>query len=244
MKGALTMELNIAICDDNEKTIKDESSLIHSVLEELNIKHCIDEYISPINLLQAPKAYDIVFLDIEMDELNGIQTANKLKSINKDCLPFFVTNHPTYHEEASNERPFRFWTKPIERRALEYGIKSAIKELQSSNYYINIKINNKKTPVCVQNIIYIYMENKRLHIITTKGELIADDTLKNVYSQIKDIDYFAETCRGYYVNLNFIKNHTHDTAVCIYKDTVHEVCISRRKYKNFRKRFIDWMVSR
>lgn len=238
------MELNIAICDDNEKTIKDESSLIHSVLEELNIKHCIDEYTSPLDLLQAPKAYDIVFLDIEMDELNGIQTANKLKSINKDCLPFFVTNHPTYHEEASNERPFRFWTKPIERRALEYGIKSAIKELQSSNYYINIKINNKKTPVCVQNIIYIYMENKRLHIITKKGEIITDDTLKNVYAQIKDLEYFTETCRGYYVNLNYVTKHTHDTAICQCKETTYKVCISRRKHKIFHNKLIEWVASK
>lgn len=238
------MELNIAICDDNEIALNDESRLIRSVLTELNIEYNMDEYTSPINLLQSKKAYNIVFLDIEMDTLNGIQTANKLKSFNKDCLPFFVTNHPTYSEEASNERPFRFWTKPLERRKLEYGIISAINELKSLNHHIDIKINGKITPVYIQNVIYIYMENKRLHIITTKGEIITDDTLKNVCAQIKDIDYFTETCRGYYVNLKYVTKHTHDTATCKCKETTYEVCISRRKYKNFHNKLIDWMVSR
>ncbi len=80
-------------------------------------------------LLQSDTVYDIIFLDIEMAEMDGISLAEKISITNKSCLFFFVTNYEAYFDNASNVRPFRFWTKPIDRRRLVYGIDSAIQEL-------------------------------------------------------------------------------------------------------------------
>lgn len=233
--------MKIAICDDNQTVLNDESTLIHSVLDELYIEHSIDVFYSPVDLLNSNTKYEIVILDIEMEEMNGIQTAQKLKMVNKDCFIFFVTNYESYLDEAFNQRAFRYWTKPLDRRKLIYGFQSVIEELKSKQQEILITINNKPKQIFVRNIIYIYMENKKLHIVTIKGEIITNDTLKSVYEQLKDIDYFVESARGYYVNLNYVKGYTHNTIQCVCNQKTYNIYISRRKYNQFHKAFIDWI---
>lgn len=236
--------MNIAVCDDNKETLIQESSLIDSVLSEQDIEHSMDKFINPESLLKSEKLYDIVFLDIEMNDFNGIEVAKKLRNENKECLIFFITNYETYLDDAFNQRAFRFWTKPLDTRKLTYGLKSAVAEIESFKHHINIKIKGETQKIFLQNIIYIYMENKRLHVVTTKSEIIADNTLTNIHSQIKGINYFCECCRGYYVNFNFIKNYTRNTIICTYKQLNYTLDISRRKYNSFHKAFISWIGER
>ncbi len=238
------MKLNIAVCDDNGIALNDEYNLICSVLDENNIEYSAEKFNNPMTLLQSKEHYNIVFLDVEMNSIDGIQTANEVRKKNKECLIFFVTNYERYLDDAFNQRAFRFWTKPLDRRKLTYGLKSAIDEINAMHHRINIKIDGIKNDIYLHNVVYIYMENKRLHIITVKGEIITDDTLKNIYDQIKNIDYFIETCRGYYVNMNYVRNYTRDNIVCSYKQEVYNVCISRRKYNNFRQACISWIGGR
>ena len=235
------MKLSIAICDDNVITLNEETELLKSVLDDRKIEYSIDQFTQPRDLCNSDKYYEIIILDVEMDELNGIQTAKILKMKNENCLFFFATNYEKYLDDALNQRAFRFWTKPLDLRKLDYAIKCAISEVNALKYNITITVNNKKQQILLQHIIYIYMENKRLHIVTTKGEIVTFDTIKTIYDQIKDIAYFSETCRGYYVNLNFVTKYNRDIVTCVYDNKTYEICISRRKYNLFHKAFIDWI---
>ena len=235
------MELDIAICDDNEIALNEEAELLEAVLKERKIEYSIDRFVSPVDLCNSDKCYEIIILDVEMDGINGIQAAKILKNKNENCLFFFVTNYEKYLDDALNQRAFRFWTKPIDRHKLDYALRCAISEINALKYHITITVNNKKQQILLQHIIYIYMENKRLHILTIKGEIVSFDTMKAIYDQIKDIAYFAETCRGYYVNLNFVVKYGRDGVVCVYNNKKYEICISRRKYNLFCKAFIDWI---
>ena len=123
------MTLRIALCDDDSAALRDELRLIGSVLEEKGIDGEIDTYKHPIELLDSHTVYDLIFLDIEMDELSGIETAEKIRKNNKSSLIFFVTNYEAYLDDAFNQRAFRFWTKPLNRRKLAYGIDSALREM-------------------------------------------------------------------------------------------------------------------
>ena len=235
------MKLNIAICDDNCIALNDEYNMICSVLDENKIEYTAVKFNNPVPLIESKEHYNIVFLDVEMNSIDGIQTANEVRKKNKECLIFFVTNYDRYLDDAFNQRAFRFWTKPLDRRKLTYGLKCAIDEIQAMNDCIKVKIDGIKKDIYLHNIIYIYMENKNLHLITIKGEIITDDTLKNVYEQIKNIDYFTETCRGYYVNMNYVRNYNRDNILCSYMQETYNVCISRRKYNSFHHAFVNWI---
>ena len=72
------MTLCIALCDDDKIALNNELRLIKDVLNEKKIKHSIDIFSSPQKLLQSDTVYDIIFLDIEMAEMDGISLAEKI----------------------------------------------------------------------------------------------------------------------------------------------------------------------
>ena len=182
-----------------------------------------------------------MFLDIEMEEMDGITLAEKISAKKKNCLFFFVTNYEAYCDNASNLRPFRFWTKPIDRRRLNYGIESAVKELYKNNQFIYVTVNSEKVQIFISNIIYIYVQNKKTHIITTKGEIVVNVPYQTVFEQIKDYTNFFEPYRGYCINFSYVKKYDKDKICCGDEMMDYEIYLSRRKQEEFQKNFAKWI---
>lgn len=235
------MKLTIAICDDNEIILDNETKVITSVLAKKGIEHTAKKFNDPQSLLSSQYTYDIVFLDIEMDNLNGIEAAKELRQRNDSCLIFFVTNYEEYLDEALNQHAFRFWKKPLDKNKLLYGIESAIRELKESKQLITIHIRNKKTQILSKNIIYIYVSRKLVHIVSVNGEIIAEDTYRDIYEQLVGSNDFCESNRGYCVNFRYVKYYTTNTLFCGYRDEIYKLNISRRKYENFHLSFVNWI---
>lgn len=120
------MKLNIAICDDNKLVLENEKALIEETLKEMGIPYKMDKYQNPENLIKNAWQYDLVFLDVEMDEVNGIVAAESIHNINKECLLFFVTNHEVYMDYAMNEYAFRFWVKPMSKEKTEIWVRVGV----------------------------------------------------------------------------------------------------------------------
>lgn len=235
------MKLTIAICDDNKIALDSEAKVISDSLSKQKITYSIDKFNNAEALLNSSISYDIVFMDIEMDRLNGIAAAKKIRELNKECLIFFVTNYEGYLDEAFNQHAFRFWVKPIDENKLLYGIESAISELKALKQTVTVSIGNKKTQISAKNIIYVYVFRKILHIVSTGGEIFTDDTYKDIYNQLREFDDFCELHRGYLINFNYVKNYTANEVFCDYQDKTYKINISRRKYDDFHLSFINWM---
>lgn len=235
------MNLRIAICDDEKYTLENEYDIISSVLSEENIDNTINLFNSPEELLNSEMTYDIVFLDIEMGDLNGIKVAESIHDFNNECFIFFVTNHEAYLDDALNQHAFRFWIKPLERHKLIYGINSVIKEIEGTNQYITIKNNLKEVKVYVQSIIYVYAYNNKVYLVTTKGEIETTDTYKDVFEKLKKYNFFCESQRAHCINFKYVKNYNKDRVYCAYRDKIYEVYFSRRKYDDFNKSFLEWI---
>ena len=106
------MELRIAVCDDNREDLEKEYRLIKELLHEKEVSYEIDTYISAAALLSAQILYDMVFLDVEMGNLNGIDVAEKLLESKEDTFIFFITNYSIYSDRASDIHAHRFLSKP------------------------------------------------------------------------------------------------------------------------------------
>lgn len=235
------MKFAIAICDDENTALEEEKMIITSVLEEKNISYTIDLFDNAPDMLSSGISYDVVFLDVEMEEMNGIDTARRLRDINEHCFIFFVTNHEAYLDEAFNLRAFRFWTKPIDRHKLIYGIDSALEYINTNTQYITAIINNEMKRVLSADIIYVYMENKRMHLVLKKGDIVVNNTYKQIYSQLIETGGFGEPCRGYCVNFRYIRKHTREHLYLEHQNKVYKLDISRRKYNDFRRAIAEWI---
>lgn len=230
--------LNLAVCDDEMSDLIQEKELIESVLPA-NIKWEIDIFTSSKDMLKSPKTYNIVFLDVEMDGMNGIETAEALHKKRPISLIFFVTHHEDYMDEALNKHAFRFWTKPISRTRLIYGIQSAINEISTYRKNITVTIDKRTVKIFLKDIIYVYHSDRLTHIITTNEIFETRDTFQKVTGQLTD-ECFVETHASCYVNLNYVSDYDKTDVICTYNGKSYKAFISTRKYAAFNKRFREW----
>ena len=235
------MLLYIALCDDEMNDLLQEKELLEKVLPTIPdvTKWEIDTFSSSIDMLNSKKIYNMFFLDVEMDGLNGIETAEK---IHKKCplsLIFFVTHHEDYIDEALDNYAFRFWVKPINETRLAYGIQSAVKKLSTYKRNISVKVSKKTMNILVTNIIYVYHEGRFTYIVTTKGTIATYDTFQSVVEQLTD-ECFVETHASCCVNLNYVSDYDKTDIICEYNGKTYKPFISTRKYSTFSKRFREW----
>lgn len=234
-------EFNIAICDDDIDDLNSEKELINSIIHHAlpNTEWTIDTFLSPKDMLQAEKIYNIVLLDVEMPGMSGIEAADFIHRKNKSTLIFFVTNHEDYMDDALNKHAFRFWTKPINKERLIRGIKSAEQEINSNKKIINVISEKKSIQIPLKDIIYIYHNGRYSYIVTITGDIKTYAAFKDITEQLPR-NCFVETHGSYYVNLNYVTNYDKDHIICEYDGKIYKPYLSRRKYKDFYNRFVEW----
>ena len=208
------MKLTIAICDDNKLVLENEKTLIEETLKEMGMPYKMDKYQNPENLIK--------------------------NAWHKECLLFFVTNHEVYMDYAMNEYAFRFWVKPMSKEKLKFGLESALKRLESNNKCIEFNTDRNVVNIPINKIIFICAENKKTTIVTVDEQFVVDRPYKAVKDMINSY-FFYESHASYYVNLNYVKAYSPSHVKCGIGNHEYEIHMSRRKYTEFNKYFIDWM---
>lgn len=108
--------MRIAICDDDINCV----NLIEEYIKECgNTDAECDAFPGGEELVRAyrdnAERYDVIFLDMEMIRLNGIETANHIRETDEHVIIVFITSHTEYMRESFQYAPFRFLVKPVDK---------------------------------------------------------------------------------------------------------------------------------
>lgn len=231
--------LSIAVCDDDAIDIQRTVRLLEEILPRFEEKYSISTFSNSKQMLTAHQKFLIVFLDIEMEGLNGIQTAEEIHRQNRDCLIFFVTNHEDYMDAALNKHAFRFWTKPINKARLIYGLESAMIEIGSKLQSIAVLTGRESVKISVHEIICVYHRGRQTYIITVNGEMKTYQTYKSIAEQLVQ-SYFIVTDKSCIVNMNYVFDYNKEEIICSYEGKEYTASLSRRRYKDFDIGFKKW----
>ena len=154
-KELQVMKLNIAICDD-EKAIREQ---INELIEKEKPGICPEHYETGDSLLAAEKQFDIVFLDIQMDGTDGIETAKELRERDEDTILIFITAIREYVFKAFDVAAFHYLLKPIEEDKFHEVFQWAKRELEKRKKQrretIFIKTRNRSFTLEKDSILYI-----------------------------------------------------------------------------------------
>ena len=135
------MELNILLVDDLETDRQLLTDCIEAFFEgrSKDTIH-IDCYTSAEEALPAFKAgaYQMAFLDICMDEMNGIELARQIRAQDKDLLIVFQTTSREYAFDAFPIHPFDYLIKPYDERALTHTLKEAMRVIRAADPEIQV----------------------------------------------------------------------------------------------------------
>ena len=104
----------IAVCDD-EKNVRDE---IRNLILEWNSEVELKVFSSGEDLLENYLPYDAVFLDIDMQGMNGIETGKALRIIDREVKIVYVTAYRDYVTGAFGVHAFQYLLKPVNRREI------------------------------------------------------------------------------------------------------------------------------
>ena len=158
------MKLNIAICDDDEAAIEYLKSCITHFYFAFDVEVSISTFTSGRAFLDSyteKGQYQLIFMDVEMPELNGLDTASILRStIDRYALLVFVSNYPEYMQKSFTVRAFYYLTKPYTTEDVEEVLKNAINEIeQSHTIYSIVSTTEGETTIYIQDLLYIEVEN-------------------------------------------------------------------------------------
>lgn len=191
--------IRIAICDDsssdanNLKTTCEACNLPYSL--DIRVYNCGKQLLADL----PTNNYDIVFLDIDMPEQNGIQIGMKTRQLLNNSIIIFCTSYPQYAIEAFDCEPFHYLLKPISIEKLETVLNRAIAKYKITKKYLKIKIQNKVIQLPISEILYI--EYCRKHILYHTENRVIETVGR--FSDVLDelINYgFYQVHQGYIVN--------------------------------------------
>lgn len=197
--------INIAICDDEISVAKEIEDLIKSITNSQIYNTNI--FVDGDNFLKTDYSkYDIVFLDIEIGSISGIDIALKLRKVNDSSIIFFITNHFRYISEALKTMPFQYVLKPIkEKRELFFEeLNRGLEKLKKSKHYIKINTQQGERLVKVDSISYLEYINKTILLHTSKGNIQFAGKLNEWVEKLIAYD-FVQCHKSFMVNLNYIE---------------------------------------
>ena len=226
--------MKIAICDDEKIFVE---KLKEYVWQEMDCT--VDCFLSPLKLLEKYEAgsfYDVIFLDIKMKPMNGIELAQRLRSYDKHTAIIFLTAYAEYAPAGYEVRAFRYLLKPITKETVSQVMHELRRDLSE---YQKILI---KTPECtlllhLNDIFYIEANNKDCIIHCLKETIMLRKGLVELEAQLST-NCFFRIHRKYLINLAHVRefDELHLTL-----ENGHTLPISRRKNNSFRKAFDNYI---
>lgn len=208
------MLLKIGICDDEPEytTILADYLKTYDIDSEKDYSFQIDKFTSAKELLSAytkPETYHILFLDVEMPEITGIELAKKIRMLgDKNVRIVFVSHYPEYMQDSFDVQAFYYLSKPLNYNDFCIIIKKLIKSIGDSVIHkIIIPTNtHQKIIVNTDDIIYIEAiktEKNALHFILKNDDVYCNGTI-NEWENKLGKTHFLTPYRGTLVNLNHI----------------------------------------
>jgi len=196
--------LRIGICDDESHFRKTLNEAIIKILYRQGIDHSIIYFSSGEELLGGYIDIDILFLDIQMDGKNGIETAKEIRKRDENVCIIFISAFPEYAAEGYKVNAFRYITKPFDERELEAELTGAIREVKRADG-ISLTIKNDKGAfrILSSNVIYIEVKGRRTVIHTTDEEIESNEALSKFESKLTS-QFFYRCHQGYLINLRYI----------------------------------------
>ncbi|MFE4709814.1 LytR/AlgR family response regulator transcription factor [Paenibacillus sp. NPDC056722] len=201
--------IRICICDDDQlHSSKLEKIIMDCVSKYPNIALDIDIYGSGATLLNAlhvrNEEYQILFLDIEMDSLNGIEVARKIRETDKSMIIIYVTSYAEYTMESFEVSPFRYILKPIDDENISKVLLHAVEEITRNNQYLFFKSQNLNYQIKSETILSISsLKGRIIHVVTCDNEFTFYGTIKDVEDMLDPLS-FIKVNQGTMVNLNYI----------------------------------------
>ena len=222
--------LSIAVCDDEIIECCSMAKKIKEIMEEMKIPCIIRQFQSGGQMLQAPESFDIVFLDIIMQDMDGMKTAQIFREKVSDKILIFVSSSREYVFEAYDVEAFQYLLKPVDDRKLKRVLQKAVLKTESrSQEFIIVSRERQKKKLFLDNIYYFEIRGRVVDVHGTEGIFTYYEQIGELDNKLRDKGFFR--ChKSYLINLKYIDGYNRQEVIL---ENGEKIVIAKRRYDKF-----------
>ena len=198
----------IAICDDVPSVCSDLKAMIMDMKNDLICKEItIDTFYSGealIDNIKEENLYDLIFLDIELGKINGVEIGHIIRKQMEDYVTkiIYISSKDIYDRQLFDVQPLHFLKKPIDSKKVFDDIQLAMKISEKENRNFEFKSFRNTIKVPYRDILYFESRGRKVFLMGTKNNY-------TFYGNIKDLEevlpkFFIHPNRSYFVNYEFV----------------------------------------
>lgn len=209
--------LDIAICDDDIHVTGKMDMLLHEIARKNFVEVEIEVFQDGKELadfVYKGMRFDLIFLDIEMKQEDGITAAKRIRECDKNVLIVYVTSHENHMQESFLVRPFRFLIKPILVEQFETCFKEAYEEIITEDAYFRYSYKRIKHKISIKEILYFKSNRRKVTIVTANGSFETYEKLNTIEQSLKECKAsFLRVHQSFLVNYKHVESLAYDFAI-------------------------------
>lgn len=223
--------MRLAIIDDIDKERDQalqffkEYQAAHPVIFTVDSFNCAEAFLKAF----VPYTYDIVFMDIYMDGMTGLEAAKKMRQTDRHSLLIFLTSSTDHMGDAFSVHAFDYLSKPLNPERLFACLDDSLKLLPAAEEYLPFSINGVEMRLSFHNIVVLRAYGHSTVLTDISGREYSIYTAFSMLTRpLMEDSRFLLVSRGVLVNMDFISRFTEKT--CELSDGL-SVPITLRKLK-------------
>lgn len=201
--------LHIAICEDTEPDLKN----LKGYIENSGVHYQLDVFTNGESFVEGftKGAYDLVFLDVFMGELSGVETAEKIRELDSDVVIVFTTTSEDFTRESYRLNAYKYMIKPVLREDVEESLDLAlVKRDRTLEACLEIISDGKPVSISFNDIVYVESRDSRSTVIAIDGREYSTVTSLDSLESLLTPPRFLRSHRAFIVNLDHVDDIDED----------------------------------
>lgn len=234
--------VRIAICEDEQTLLDQLSGWVSLILDKHSIAYTLEAYRSGSALL-ARDPYDILLLDIEMEPMDGLELAGRLRARGDGSRLVYITAYAQYAVDAYDVHPFHYLLKPVDVEKLELVLLQLCASLREEHSRaVIVRQGTAIRRVLLEQILYLEVLDRKIYLHTSKETIPFYGKLEELEPELTrpglSPGTFFRCHRSYIVNLRHVRLYEKSG---ISLDNGDCIPLSKRRYKSFGLAFMHFL---
>ncbi len=206
--------IRAAICDDDIQIRNQIEGFLQEISDSLEIELEVVQFADGsdiVNAVNAEHFFHIIFMDIEMERLNGLNAAKEIRKKDWYVQIIYISNYKDYVFQSFETRPFYYLLKPLDREQFCRVFMKAYYEILGYQGDFIFKIGKKQIRLKIKEILYFASYNKSVIAYFSNHKEVFSARLKQVECQLENSAYpFIRIHKSYLVSYFHIRSKTPD----------------------------------